>query len=150
MSDGAQSLVFRVRHFQLIGLRVRQVLGSSVFWTSLLGDAGDTHAKREEKIRKKAVARSKGEHATGSLSQGLASGLQDAGAGLWEGVSGVVARPLEAVTSGSDFSSAPVEAAGNLFSGIGVGLVGLGELHGAAPECDASPYEAAMKGLTQI
>ena len=52
MSDGAQSLVFRVRHFQLIGLRVRQVLGSSVFWTSLLGDAGDTHAKREEKIRK--------------------------------------------------------------------------------------------------
>ena len=128
------------------------MLGSSVFWTSLLGDAGDTHAKREEKIKKKALARSKGEHTAESLSQGLALGLSDAGAGLWEGVSGMVTRPMEAVNSGEGFTSAPVEATSNFFAGIGIGLVGLGECSGgfrhsvhrrsifSCPPCAASAH----------
>lgn len=89
-----------------------KVLGSSAFWTSLLGDAGDTDKKRAEKMKQRAAARNKGP--VGNIREGLGQGIQAAGAGLWEGVTGTITKPWEAAMSG-----------GNIFQGFGLGIAGL-------------------------
>ena len=92
-----------------------KVLGSSAFWTSLLGGAGDTQQTQETKLKEAAIKRAR-EGEIGSVRQGFVSGLGATGTGLWEGVTGVITKPIEGAANAG---------VGGAFSGLWGGALGL-------------------------